>query len=707
MKKKEDYDKLNLPESIEEFFSKEQYETMCDLEKLRFKNMRLNYQMMLRYGLPAQKPDFMKPNWGISKRAVKSSDSESDDDWRPRAKRTKPQCPPFRPPKLAVQTPVPNGDPLLGNTQKDTASQEKKTKRQKHEKTKEEPHCYSLRTRKETNYMKLEVPNDDEFLYCEECNQEHEGDCPVHGPLLHVEDAQVPVKKRRDPNRALKTLPPGLEVKESGIPNAGLGVFATKFFPLRSRFGPYEGRSVSDPDIAHTSGYCWQICLDDRSSHFVDAKDCKTANWMRYVNCACSTPEQNVTAYQHCGEIYYRAHTLIPPGTEILVWYGREYAKELGIIREDEDKPKGIKTAHLISFEIELSLSGVYFIYDVLFIHICYFAAEPKQEQSAFDSLTFSDIATSDIGFTDSDDKKSSGKKRKKVKKTPALTKKEPPGHQATPSSSSDRQKAAASSSLLSQDRPNVCQRCNAAFVQFISLRIHMASAHGEKLLSVPRESCRPNGIVGNHGDRKGGHNKDTGRRHVCDVCNKAFTQAGSLKKHKMIHTGEKPFVCDVCRKAFTRAGNLETHKRIHTGEKPFVCDVCRKAFNQTSDLKKHKVIHTGEKPYKCPHCDAAFDQSSNLQSHIRSVHARDKPHVCDVCGAAFSVTFTLQRHKRIHTGEKPYVCSDCGKSFALSGTLIQHRRTHTGEKPYKCPHCPSAFTWSGHLKRHVQRLHQ
>ncbi|KAK7092228.1 hypothetical protein V1264_008012 [Littorina saxatilis] len=309
--KKEDYDKLNLPESIEEFFSKEQYETMCDLEKLRFKNMRLNYQMMLRYGLPAQKPDFMKPNWGISKRAVKSSDSESDDDWRPRAKRTKPQCPPFRPPKPAVQTPVPNGDPLLCQTQKETASEEKKTKGQKSEKPKEEPHCYSLRTRKETNYMKLEVPNDDEFLYCEECNQEHEGDCPVHGPLLHVEDTQVPVKKRRDPNRALKTLPPGLEVKESGIPNAGLGVFATKFFPLRSRFGPYEGRSVSDPDIAHSSGYCWQLSSDDRSSHFVDAKDCKTANWMRYVNCACSTPEQNVTAYQHCGEIYYRAHTEI------------------------------------------------------------------------------------------------------------------------------------------------------------------------------------------------------------------------------------------------------------------------------------------------------------------------------------------------------------------------------------------------------------
>ena len=67
------------------------------------------------------------------------------------------------------------------------------------------------------------------------------------------------MKKRGDPNRAMKTVPPGLEVRESGIPNAGLGVFATKFFPVRTRFGPYEGRRVTDPDIAHSSGYCWQV----------------------------------------------------------------------------------------------------------------------------------------------------------------------------------------------------------------------------------------------------------------------------------------------------------------------------------------------------------------------------------------------------------------------------------------------------------------
>ena len=49
-------------------------------------------------------------------------------------------------------------------------------------------------------------------------------------------------------------------MRESGIPNAGLGVFATNQLALCSRFAPYHGTHVTDPDIAHTSGYCWQVC---------------------------------------------------------------------------------------------------------------------------------------------------------------------------------------------------------------------------------------------------------------------------------------------------------------------------------------------------------------------------------------------------------------------------------------------------------------
>ena len=69
--------------------------------------------------------------------------------------------------------------------------------------------------------------------------------------------------------------------------------------------------------------------------HFINGENKSKANWMRYVNCARNESEQNLIAYQYRGQIYYRSFKPIQPGTELLVFYGEEYAKELGI---EEDK---------------------------------------------------------------------------------------------------------------------------------------------------------------------------------------------------------------------------------------------------------------------------------------------------------------------------------------------------------------------------------
>ena len=64
----------------------------------------------------------------------------------------------------------------------------------------------------------------------------------------------------------------------------------------------------------------FQLFENDKPSHYVNACDPSSSNWMRYVNCARAEEEQNVTAYQYQGEIYYRAHRPIPAGAEILVF---------------------------------------------------------------------------------------------------------------------------------------------------------------------------------------------------------------------------------------------------------------------------------------------------------------------------------------------------------------------------------------------------
>ena len=82
----------------------------------------------------------------------------------------------------------------------------------------------------------------------------------------------------------------------------------------------------------------------------------------------------------------------------------------------------------------------------------------------------------------------------------------------------------------------------------------------------------------------------------TCEICNKDFKEKHKLKRHMMIHTGEKPHTCSICGKSFSLEYNLNPHVRVHTGEKPFICQIpgCEKSFTQSGNLKTHmKTNHS------------------------------------------------------------------------------------------------------------------
>ena len=68
-----------------------------------------------------------------------------------------------------------------------------------------------------------------------------------------------------------------------------------------------------------------------RVTYYIDGLSRTSSNWLRYVNCARNPREENVT-YHYCyGKVYYRTFKDIAPGQELLIFYGRDYAKRLGI----------------------------------------------------------------------------------------------------------------------------------------------------------------------------------------------------------------------------------------------------------------------------------------------------------------------------------------------------------------------------------------
>ncbi|XP_066239783.1 histone-lysine N-methyltransferase PRDM9-like [Saccopteryx leptura] len=187
---------------------------------------------------------------------------------------------------------------------------------------------YSLQERKGHVYQEVSEPQDDDYFYCEKCQKFFIDSCDVHGPPTFVKDSAV---DKGHPNHTALTLPPGLRIRPSGIPEAGLGVWnEASALPVGLHFGPYEGQITEDEE-AGNNGYSWQITKERNCHEYVDGKDESLSNWMRYVNCARDDEEQNLVAFQYRRQIFYRTCQVIRPGSELLVGYSDEYGQKLGI----------------------------------------------------------------------------------------------------------------------------------------------------------------------------------------------------------------------------------------------------------------------------------------------------------------------------------------------------------------------------------------
>ncbi|KAJ6459643.1 hypothetical protein C8R45DRAFT_1030609 [Mycena sanguinolenta] len=95
--------------------------------------------------------------------------------------------------------------------------------------------------------------------------------------------------------------------------------------------------------------------------------------------------------------------------------------------------------------------------------------------------------------------------------------------------------------------------------------------------------------------------------------------------------------------------------------EKKHGCTMCHKRFDRPSTLKKHLLVHTGEKAFQCTICERRFGVMSNLNRHIRRCSLREV-HTHGSAASALPVSppeKTTPRAKRGRSTPSPTATAD------------------------------------------------
>jgi KRAB domain-containing zinc finger protein len=148
-----------------------------------------------------------------------------------------------------------------------------------------------------------------------------------------------------------------------------------------------------------------------------------------------------------------------------------------------------------------------------------------------------------------------------------------------------------------------------------------------------------------------------------CIKCNIVFDEPSTLKQHyEKVHSTEKPtqspsrWRCKTCDINYPNSKELSRHyAHAHKDANIFPCSECPKTFTVWHNLKKHMLIHLGDKKHKCNVCDKGFVRKDHLNSHMK-VHLGDgSKFTCPICSKVFRLKQMYFKHMNLHGLEQAY----------------------------------------------------
>eukprot|EP00088_Acartia_fossae_P060000 TRINITY_DN71772_c0_g1_i1.p1 TRINITY_DN71772_c0_g1~~TRINITY_DN71772_c0_g1_i1.p1 ORF type:complete len:385 (+),score=78.43 TRINITY_DN71772_c0_g1_i1:2-1156(+) len=137
--------------------------------------------------------------------------------------------------------------------------------------------------------------------------------------------------------------------------------------------------------------------------------------------------------------------------------------------------------------------------------------------------------------------------------------------------------------------RPYRCEMCSKAFWSPNDLQYHMSIHTGLKPYKCPQcdlKFARPLDVKKHVSIR---HSEPT--KFACSYCPVKYNRRDQLRAHELSHTGETPFKCEICGKGFTRKDKLVRHHDVHvTDDSKYrhSCHLCEKRYTQSGSLFTH-----------------------------------------------------------------------------------------------------------------------
>ncbi|XP_077198880.1 PR domain zinc finger protein 15 isoform X2 [Paroedura picta] len=585
------------------------------------------------------------------------------------------------------------------------------------------------------------------FIWCEDCSQYHDSECPELGPVVTVKDSFVL-------SRARSSLPSNLEIKQ--LEDSTEGVFAVTQMVKRTQFGPFESKRVAK--LEKESAFPLKVFQKDGPPIYFDTSNEDDCNWMMMVRPATQYEHQNLTAFQHDNDIYFTTSRDIPPGTELRVWYAAFYAKKmekpvlkqvtniandvcLVVMECDQEgnkitsKPsdtcvlsvKKVKKSrfHEASLtESTMESSGPLemesnqwtckvcsttfqepqLLTEHLLSHLEQAKGAPQANENdalpekAVEAHPSSQPVISENTNISADMKRKTqrGRKPKVAKAETQLVIVEDKDH------SEDRV-----AEIITEIPPDEVALPSAAEERIMEMVLGKLPSTGNSMTSITKYPHHQSSmslkrsliLSSRHGIRR-----------------KLIKQLG---EHKRIYQ------CNICSKMFQNSSNLSRHIRSH-GDKLFKCEECAKLFSRKESLKQHvSYKHSrnevdNEYRYRCATCEKAFRIESALEFH--NCRTDDKTFQCEMCFRFFSTNSNLSKHKKKH-GDKKFACEICNKLFYRKDVMLDHQRRHLEgvrrvkredfehstdnmvrykKEPSGCPVCGKVFSCRSNMNKHL-----